>query len=36
MSDAVVFRIADVLALPFIGAALIVAGVAVVNLIHTF
>jgi hypothetical protein len=36
MSDAVIFRIADVLAVPFIGAALTVAGVALVNLIQSF
>jgi hypothetical protein len=36
MSDAVLFRIADVLSLPFIGSALVAAGVALVNLIQTF
>lgn len=36
MSDAVMFRIADVLAVPMICAALTVAGVALVNLIQTF
>jgi hypothetical protein len=36
MSDAVLFRIADFLSLPMIGAALVVAGVALVNLFQTF
>jgi hypothetical protein len=36
MSDAVLFRIADVLSLPFIGFASVAAVVALVNLIHSF
>jgi hypothetical protein len=36
MSDAVIFRIADVLAVPMICAALVAAGVALVNLIQSF
>lgn len=36
MSDAVLFRVADVLCLPMMAGALLAAGVALVNLFQSF